>query len=277
MSKPNAGPYNPTNDPPTIRRAAHSSRTWTSSIFLHYISEVLAFGPLPPNYKVEHVERTVGTVKKSSVAAARYIELGTGKKSWDHPLSPAGLASKSVMGPEYRHDRKEILGLFHPPIDNYRAGQWIFKSHNTMEDALAHSLTMSGQKITAKDVTAALAIADQQSVQVSTDLYHPADRDTVIYKNEPEASLVGSYYKRSLVVLTYNTAANRSGWDRAWNMTNRPQLYFRWSTGSQQGRFRCAYVACIPKAACSMSKEVHWFTISPSPNYTIRFNSLFGL
>ncbi|CAI9637655.1 unnamed protein product [Alternaria burnsii] len=254
-----------------------------------YFQVIKDHGPLPPNYNISLAKPR----RKSKVAPAykgpyfleNSIAPGTRNVgSWNHPCSPAESHLRPTFRPEPIDEREYITGTYHPPMPTYKAGKLIWKHHDSWESAISDCLNATGVKdFTGAQFTEALvrqrdqrldelAVKDSQFHMKDT-LYHPSDRGTAIFENEPNAARLAKQLGRNLVVLCPLTPASGPGWNRFWHRSNRPPIRYRWSVG-EQACDKFMVVACLPKyVEGSMSKEAYWFTVTPATDSKATWDS----
>jgi hypothetical protein len=268
MSTPNI--YIPA-DNPLISFSTKRPVGFDNRALVQFRDESLKYGTLPPNYEVKQGERRTGTERGQPL---RYLETIGGTKSWNHPLSPDGLKErKPKINPEFDDDREDIPGLYQPPMVPYRAGHLVFKEHDTWQAALAESLHDAGvryktQRLT-EDQIENVGKKLKEDNKLHQDLYHPADRGTIVFQDEPECAAVAAQLRRSLVIVCPLLPDSEVGWDRPWNYTNRPPIRYRWSTGPQ-ANYRMTFLACFPTRKSEYSRDVIWASVKPSlPNKNI--------
>jgi hypothetical protein len=279
----NSASYIPTSYVPTDSRLTAvdgKNVDIKSKAVIDYMDSILAYGPLPPNYNVElNRKRSVNKVKS---VASQYMNTTTSNKSWDHPCSPEGLRTRQPFHNEFRDTRADIVAVYHPPMPVYKAGKLIWHAHDTWEEAIAASLSASGclagnKPLTDVDVKRWNKRFNEQMATnaryiLQNQLYHPADRNTAVFTNEPECARVAKDFSRDLVLLCPETPANGMGWNRIYDQANRPPIRWRWSVGDLAQR-KLTILACIPKYGKGSSKEVHWFTVSPASDFKVTWDS----
>jgi hypothetical protein len=272
MATPNT--YVPT-DNPLISYTHKKPVAYDNRALIQFRNESLKYGTLPPNYHVRQSERRVGKGSDAGkVHVCRYTENISGFQSWNHPLSPDGLKErKPNITPEFDDDREDIAGLYQPPMVPYKAGHLVFKEHDTWQAALAESLHDAGvryktQRLTEEQIKSTGKKLKEDN-KLYQDLYHPADRGTIVFQDEPECAAVAAQLRRSLVIVCPLLPDSEFGWDRPWNNTNRPPIRYRWSTGPQ-ANYRMTFLACFPTRKSEYSRDVIWASVKPSlPNKNI--------
>ncbi|KAI4604614.1 hypothetical protein J4E80_011013 [Alternaria sp. BMP 0032] len=245
------------------------------------------YGPPPPNYNVVRSEFRL-TARGQKHFGLRYLEAShdyPGSKvrgSLDAPLSPQGLTANSnpIIGDEPDLNRENWFGVIQAPI-TYKAGtKATWRYFNTWQGALSAALASHGFKcksdnesiVTEKDVNATFSKVSAQQVAVPADsvLYHPADRKSLIFKNESDVAITSRAYNASLIVICPFVDADAIGFNRIYDIKNRPPVYARWSTGQQAHR-PPVVLGCIPRQNLTQPSsnrpyDVMWFFIDPTPN-----------
>jgi hypothetical protein len=243
------------------------------------------FGPPPRNYYAARYDHEMQGVMMfyADHSVDDSVKTKANGGSWDHPCSPAGLKAipPPTFLPEFVVNRQSSPGFFRPPMD-YVPGQVLWKHHASWEAALAAALTQNGVQTTGGPMTAAdiksnldnLAKGAQYKEMQSHVLYHPADRNTAIFKGEVEASLVarwgGAPVCFSLIIVCPLVRADGTDWDRIWDTHNRPPVVTSWSTGAQ-AVYEPLVLMCLPKPETtqgreSYHKETAWFCMEPAPD-----------
>lgn len=222
-------------------------------------TELRTNGPPPPNYLVERLERGGGGPKHYSIS---YTELSTSSqtsKRAPHPFSVEGLQKTPTpkITKEFDLNRPDYRGVFHVPI-TYKAGpgiKWQFSG--SPAGALAAALAARGVKcrygditkvVTEADVKATFASISAKETQVSDNytLYHPADRNSLVFPDGANIAIVARAYKHSLILFCPFMNADRTGYNHFYNTQNRPPIYARWSTG-RQALLSPVVLGCLPK------------------------------
>jgi hypothetical protein len=175
---------------------------------------------------------------------------------------------------EFALDRKNCRGFFHPPFQ-YVPGQMMWQHHESWEEAL---LAAYNQKHPEKPLKIFNIHGLRRDVLTNSTewrdtrthiLHHPADRDTVIFKDETMVSLMAYLLGHSLVIVCPLVNADGVGWSRIWDKENRPPIYTRWSTGKQAISeplvLMCLPQEETPKGRESFNRPVHWFNMKPRP------------
>ncbi|RYN68207.1 hypothetical protein AA0117_g11301 [Alternaria alternata] len=235
-------------------------------------TELCKNGPAPPNYLVER------RLKKDGKYNIRYTELSgspqTSKRA-PHPFSAESLQKNPTpkIAKEFDLNRPDYRGVFHVPI-TYKAGpeiKWQFSGSPAR--ALAAALAARGVKckhgdltkvVTEADVKATFASVSAKEMQVSDNhkLYHPADRNSLVFPDEVNIAIAARAYKHSLVLFCPFMNADRTGYNHFYNTENRPPIYARGSTG-RQASFPPVVLGCLPKFKLPKNPtfEVMWFSI----------------
>ena len=269
------------NRDPKGRVPGLSNRTVIS-----HIDAILQHGPVPRNWDVELCFQT--TRSGAKLHMHRYIEKPSGRKLEAHPNSPAGRQVAPVIQNEFRYDRENITGVYHPPIPAFKVGELNFRRHDDFLCALAASLTDSGCNYTLNGVngpvTAAKLARDHEKLSqnahgdpnsaLKNQFFHPADRSTAIFAGEPECARLAQYWSRDLAILCPLTSADGHGYDRIYQQSNRPPVYWRWSLG-EHGLNKTTTLACLPVLGEANAMEAHWFTVTPAPNHQITWDKFF--
>ncbi|RYN22506.1 hypothetical protein AA0112_g9783 [Alternaria arborescens] len=204
-------------------------------------TELCKNGPAPPNHLVE-CRRTVDG--KYTIG---YTELSTSSQTSErapHSFSAEGLQKTRTpkIAREFDLSRLDYHGVFHIPI-TYKAGpkiKWQFSGSSAR--ALAWALAGRGVKckygdltkvFTEADIKATFASISAKETQVSDNykLYHPADRNSLVFPDEANIAIVARAYKHSLIPFCPFMNADRTGYNHFYNTQNRPPIYARWSTG----------------------------------------------
>lgn len=213
-----------------------------------HVNNILNYGPLPRNWEVElgrnkALGKDPTSGKEKVLTTIRYLE--TTKMSRHHPNSPQGRRERPVILDEFRDEREEKTGLYHPPLPAFKVGDLDFHGHNSWQKAMAAALAEDGTTI-GKDNDrpsadhmkvldtrfTTMALKDARH-DVHHEVYHQADYDRVVFNGEPQASRVASKLDRSLAILAPVTMADGRGYDRFWQQHDRPPMQWRWSTGPQ--------------------------------------------
>jgi hypothetical protein len=191
-----------------------------------------------------------------------------------HPCSPVGLKTPPAtqFPAEFALDRKNCHSFFHPPFQ-YVPGQIMWQHHESWEEALLaaynhkhpekplETLNIHGLR---RDV---LTNSNEWKDTRTRILYHPADRDTAIFKDETKASILVYLHYHSLIIVCLLVNADGVGWGRIWDKEHRPPIYARWSTG-KQAIYEPLVLMCLPqeetpKGKDSYYKPAHWFNMKP--------------
>jgi hypothetical protein len=112
---------------------------------------------------------------------------------------------------------------------------------------------------TEADIKATFASISAKETQVSDNykLYHPADRNSLVFPDEANIAIVARAYKHSLILFCPFMNADRTGYNHFYNTQNRPLIYARWSTG-RQALFPPVVLGCLPK-----------FKLAKNPTYEV--------
>ncbi len=248
-----------------------------------HLRQFVTFGPPPRNYfaaRVVYHDRSTGRqVYKPRMLYADHsvdstaISIRTGA-SYLHPFAP-GAPTGTVL-PEFPVERDPSPGFFHPPVE-YQPDVFSWKQHDCWQDALTAALAYEGvtNKTTGRawDKAAINSLHQQlltrEAKTESNRLWHPSDRGTAVYRNEPALALVARWIEPGFNVVVVNPLqpADGKNWDHMWNKVMRPPFYTRWSVGGQ-GVFRVLLVGCLPKPHSTtgrewISKEVYWCSLVP--------------
>lgn len=230
------------------------------------------YGPPPPNYTVEKVYRWEfpETVKAKQVCKLRYMEASSTAWSFDHPLS--SMAKSSVFQNEKLLVKQRAHGVFDVPF-TYKTGELSWHYSSSAFGALARAMDRVGMKNRTGDTITEANLQDLYgtiSQQVKDDrqnsvLYHPTNRDTIVWPDEPALSIVASRLDRSLIILCPLVAANGTGAMRMYDRTNRPPIYARWSTGRQSLK-PPLILGCLPKMPTEEEPRIKcmWFSVWPN-------------
>jgi hypothetical protein len=241
--------------------------------------EYRTYGPVPPNYEVVRINASIGKLKNQ--LAIRYTEQSSGstRRNLNHPLSPAGLAEtpNPIIHAEPLIDRKISPGFFEAPI-TYKAGtqvQWIH--YKTWQGALAAALASHGitsrhsnQVVTEADIKATCDSMDMK-VATSSDnsvLYHPTDRSSMVFKDEPAVAAVARKHGLSLILVCPYVEHDGTGYNRLYNIKGRPPIYARWSAG-RQGQNPPLVLGCLTRQVSTRGSkgfDVLWFYLKPNAN-----------
>ncbi|EUC40105.1 hypothetical protein COCMIDRAFT_9959 [Bipolaris oryzae ATCC 44560] len=270
MSTPDLGLYVPTDDPLYSTRDKVITRSHVIGRML--VQDILQYGFIPPNFRI--TRRMPSGAADTLGHRVYYTDVLSSTVLTAHPLSPNGARVHPKLAKEFVDTREDIVSLFQPPVPQYQAGNFKFQVHDDWESALAASLASFGRENITKDVvTDVCQTIKDDSWPVYHDLYHPSDRDTAVFQNEPECAAVAEWFKRSLVILCPYTPADGTGWDRIYGEKNRPPVRFRWSTGPQALR-KMTFLVCIPAWGESVTKKAHWLTLEPTDAYAATWDNL---
>ncbi|KAF2757958.1 hypothetical protein EJ05DRAFT_528378 [Pseudovirgaria hyperparasitica] len=279
--------YFPTDQPWFTVNLTQVARTQPGACHEVQEREWRTYGPPPPNFWVAPMGSPDATQQRYFVYGDRSIQaVDEGLKenaqkptnavytskfegrefskgfSKFHPCSPEG--RNSYPPPNFQEemifDVEDTPGFFHPPLKCWRAKA-------TPEAVLERSeALLSDARYTGAN---------------SLCLSHPANRDTVIFSGEVEASCVARSCGFSLIIICCLTRAEGIGWQRIYDMENRPRIYSRWSTGPQATGTPLVLM-CLPSTPLSHGggKEMRnvfatgyafrkrmtdWFTMKPTP------------
>lgn len=178
-----------------------------------HVNALLDHGPPQPNYRLRFLYFC------EAKRRIEYVEGVSNKVYKDHPLSAQAAKLNPKIGKEFKVSRKDIVPLFQPPIPQYHAGNYVSEHHDDWKSAVTKALDNSSRSgMTARLVQKILEKLEKQGATTSDLPYHPYDRDTAVFENEPEAALVVSNCKRSLVILFLEVLANGVGWNRTYNL-----------------------------------------------------------
>ena len=137
---------------------------------------------------------------------------------------------------------------------------------------IAHKIDIDGQQPTVERVKArhdALTKnADPTIISLYNTLYHPADRHTMLFKEEADVAMTLHNIRAdvSLIVVCPFIRGDGVGFHRIHDSVDRPPIYARWSTGPQAVH-RPLIVGCLPAApAVNMkgTRDVLWYQLQPS-------------
>ncbi|KAJ4380123.1 hypothetical protein N0V86_004432 [Didymella sp. IMI 355093] len=124
----------------------------------------------------------------------------------------------------------------------------------------------AGNAITEADLRDLYDTIPQQNkdARQNSVLYHPTDRDSIVWPDEPALSIIASTLNRSLIILSPFVAANGAGSNRMYDRTNRAPIYARWSTG-RQGLKPPLILGCLPKQVSNAEPRIKamWFSVQP--------------
>jgi hypothetical protein len=234
---------------------------------LHYKT----YGPPSPNYwQTLHVYSTKAKGKMVYADHSVQDTIRT-KKDGDsnfHPCSPEGLSADPPPNflPELKFHRTKAVGFFDPPL-MYMSGQFKWEYHDSWENALAAALTQkgctyAGEQMTGDDVQTIFANIEDSSeyknVHRSHTLHHPADRDFVVFKDEPKVAAVARYGAAptcyGLVIVCPLIRSSGTGWDCIWDQTNRPPMMVRHSVGDQ-GVYEPLLMGYLPQCESTHGRE----------------------
>lgn len=259
--------YSASDDPQTVSLLG-------SGIQLHEGS-FQAYGPPPPNYIVERYwhqqkKKGKGNLGNDKTLRMRYKETSSPNAvfSYDHPLSSA--VRNPVIHDEALLIRKKVMGLFDAPI-RYKAGEMTWH-YSSAFGALANALTAAGKKnksgnpVTEADIQANFNTISQgeKNDRRNSVLYHPTDRDSMVWPDESAVSMVARGYGCSVIILSPFVSHNGVGVNRMYNCTNRPPIYARWSTGNQ-GLDVPIVLGCLPRQVTTTEPNLRamWFSVKP--------------
>jgi hypothetical protein len=233
------------------------------------------YGPPPPNYIVErhyHSQKDPVTKKLNAVMRMRYTETSSAdaRPSYDHPLSSA--VQDPVIHNESLLVRKKAFGVFDAPI-TYKAGTEMTWRHSSSMGALANAMATLGLKkksgtgpTTEADVRAAYENIPQQEKDTRQNhvLYHPTDRDSMVWPDEPALAMVARFFGYSLIILSPFVSHNGLGYNRIYDLKDRPPIYARFSIG-QTGQRTPVVLGCLPEQVVNTDKSFRamWFSIEP--------------
>ncbi|CAN9242408.1 unnamed protein product [Alternaria sp. RS040] len=173
-------------------------------------TELCKNGPAHPNYLVQR-RRTVEDKYRIG-----YTGLFTSSQTPERalrPFSAKGLQKTPTpkMAKEFDLNRPDYRGVFHVPI-TYKAGpeiegQFSWSPARALASALAGRGVKCGygdltQVVTEADVKATFASISAKETQVSDKytLYHPADRNSLVFLDEANIAVVARAYKHSLIL-----------------------------------------------------------------------------
>jgi hypothetical protein len=259
--------YVPSDHPQTLP-GKRGGAIWTN-----HLNEYLAYGPPPRNYEVERAERNINVGRKTvgRDILRRYQDISTAnsKRLWDHPFSPAALQAtpNPRISPEFIDDREKCIGFFQPPID-YGPGQWKW-NHSTSgwEGALTAALRNIGVSVTEADVKTMHENLKKDKKKYgdakNQTLYHPGDRNSKVFKDEPACAMVAREFGYSLVIISPFVRADGTNSDAIWFMRNRPPIRARWSTGIQS-TLPPVILGCLmgQRLFGAPEERVYWFAMT---------------
>ncbi|KAI4692872.1 uncharacterized protein J4E88_001242 [Alternaria novae-zelandiae] len=266
---------------PTINRQLKGVSVSGSQLAATHARHICDHGPVPRNYYVERkalgdrIDVFYADHSIDDTIVARGHKTNP-KGSYNHPLSPAGLKENpnANIFKEFTDTRPSVPGFFQPPC-SYVPGDFKWKHHENWHAALADAATAKGVSVsetTVADLHDQILKNAKYNLQESHTLYHPADRDTAIFKDEPAASLVASQLgsEFSLIIVCPYVRADGVDWNRFWDTRNRPPIITRWSTG-EQGVHEPLILGCLPKEHIAGTREwyhkdAYWFALEPKPN-----------
>lgn len=248
-----------------------------------HADDMMTYGPPPRCYDVI---RRITTRDGQYGHWPTYQAPGAAKSLPYHPFSTIGRkkANPHIVS-EFRDDRSRVVGFFQPPFE-YIPDQWIWNYHSSWSGAIAGALTKMNVK---KDPTIGQNW-DSASIQslyqsLTNDgskpgkpedsvLWHPSDRTTMVFEDEPACSIVARHLGYSVIVICPQVNADATGWNRIYNISNRPPVYARWSTGVQ-AHDPPLVLGCIPRQTYpnNIHQKVMWFfmtTKQPSIKNSMR-------
>lgn len=246
---------------------------------VHHVLAYREAGPPPRNYLVEGVCMNPGKIVTTRYRQ-RYTNQSVPKSdlSWYHPLSADGLKENPdpIIEDEFLDDRENIPGFFQPRFV-YKPGQWQWYHYATWQGALAHALRCHNVTQNDKSVQEEYiksfheALVKKNGPHTTTQyytLYHPADRNTMIFEVEPACAFtLPAFAKFSLSIVCPLVSQDRVtiAPNRIYDTHNPPPVRARWSTGPQAG-FKPIVLGCIPTATMPSTRndmEVLWFALEP--------------
>jgi hypothetical protein len=229
------------------------------------------YGPPPPNYNA--VRKKTNFTDRTNVHTIQYQDLSSAnaRTSYDHPFSPAALAANGVpiVHDEPTLDRPDYPGVFQVPFTYKTDPRLRWGRASSWQDALATTfatlkVTRNGKLVTESDIKAfhKSITPDKAKSREYSVLYHPADRKSMVFKDEPVLSMTAAHFGFSLILICPFTSHNGHGYNRLYNTRERPPIYARWSTGSQ-GLLPPLVLGCLTKQfsigkAGSKEFEVMW-------------------
>jgi hypothetical protein len=245
--------------------------TWGDAIDQHE-KDYQSYGPPPRGYIVIRAFSQRAGVKGQYPS---YKPSSNAPRSWPHhPFSDHARQSRApVITQEFRDDREVCAGFFQPPFE-YVPDQWSWNYTRTWNGAIAGALTA----VNAKDEQARnwshvnihhthkSLIEDRTKFGTPEDyvLWHPGDRNTAVFMDEPACSIVARHLGYSLIIVCPQVRADGIGWNRIYNTHNRPPIYTRWSTGIQANNPPLV-LGCIPRQTYvgKSRQETMWFFMKP--------------
>jgi hypothetical protein len=250
------------------------------AVMVDLIKLVLEYGPVPSNYKIVILSAKI-LETHTDVHKLGFVEVSISITTVHHPCSPAGIQAREPIGREFDDDREDETGIFHPALPPHKAGRLLFTEQTNWQYAIADSLTSVGIKNNNEDITAQIvenihnqleerAVSDP-NWSLQQELYHTADRETIVFKKEPEMARIAKFFGQDLVVLCPPIPKDGSRWNYFWNAVNRPPLPFRHGPG-EQCRNQFIVVACFPGYG-GTSQDVHWLTVRPTNDFKATWDS----
>jgi hypothetical protein len=247
------------------------------------------YGPPPPNYEA------IRKLKYNGSYYIRYTENSSAnpQPSRDyHPLSPTSLNAQPqpIIRNEYTLPEVECRGVFGVPI-TWKANPAVkWRHRRTWQEVLAAALASHGVgnkagngPVTKEDVAAtynSLKSSDKFSALLNQNstLFHPADRDSMVFDDEPAMAMVAREYKFSLAVVCPYVEADGKGYSGIWGTEDRPPIYVRWSVGPQ-GLLSPLLVGCLPRQTHTKRKsfEAFWFFFEVTGNHPDWYTNMFTL
>jgi hypothetical protein len=155
--------------------------------------------------------------------------------------------------------RPVFLGISHPPMKNV-PGLFNWVRCRSATDALTKALDEQLAGITENAIREKLA-----TTRTTPILYHPADRDLLIFDMEPELSAVARFYDRNLIILSPRVETEDQ-WDRIWDTTSRIAIMLRYSTG-EQGDLKPVILGCLPDYGRASDRQGRWFILRPQDSH----------
>ncbi|KAF2125476.1 hypothetical protein P153DRAFT_400287 [Dothidotthia symphoricarpi CBS 119687] len=239
-------------------------------------------GPPPPNYRVERFRRSwqdPTTKKTVNQQTQKYTNMSVpgANFSFNHPLSPAGLQvnPNPIIENEFDDVRQTCRGFFQPPLV-YKSNQWKWNYFSSWQGALTDALryykvSNNNKLIQEADIRQLHTLLKKNPkkhgpAQHHT-LYHPADRDTMVFDGETDCALTlrEINMKFSLVIVSPVVSKEGIDWNRSWDTHNRPPILARWSTGPQ-AQYQPLILGCLPMVtsmATKTKRDVLWFSLTP--------------
>ncbi|KAH7083916.1 hypothetical protein FB567DRAFT_581389 [Paraphoma chrysanthemicola] len=209
-----------------------------------YHEDIKVYGPLPQGWSVSGA---VNTCWYKSPAGQNFRT--------DHPSSREGRAKH----PDYvsvTDNRTSFPGIPQPPIKiPTEHFNWI--RCRSPVDALTKALSDQ-----INDITEAEVQKDVDNCYSSPLLYHPADRDLLVFDMEPELASVARRYKRNLIILSPRVE-DENQWDHIWDTTSKIPILWRWSTGEQDD-LKPIVLGCLPDYGKASERKGRWYIIKPA-------------